>query len=198
MSITGTEDLNRYLVKTSKKLDNMIPVLRPVGSVLIGEYQTNMTRGVDPLGRKLKPTAKWTRLAGRGRGVKAKGRIVPLVNTGRMRNSMSIQKLDKSSLEIGWKGEQKKIAEKMRDGIPGKMKIRSKRIRGSYSGVRKARDGHKYIAVKNGTTWVTRQVSGGTVVVRPMARDFFYLTNSQGKSVLNGVTKFVEKTVNDN
>lgn len=198
VSTTGIKELDRYLVKTSKKLDNMVPVLRPLGLVLISEYQQNMTRGIDPTGRKLKPVARWTRTAGRGRGTKTRGNLTPLVNTGRMRNSMSIQSLSKSSLEIGWKGQQKTIAEKMRDGTPGRMKLRQKRIKRAYTGVRTAKDGHKYIAVKNGHQWITRQVQGDSVLVNPQKRDFFFLSDKQGRMVLSGITRFVEKTVNDN
>ena len=109
---------------------------------------------------------------------------------------MGVVRSDSKSVEIGWTGKMKNIAENMRDGVPGDMLVRNKKIKGFYSGLRNARkDGHEYVRVNNDGKWITRQAGGGKIRVHPRKRNFFYLTKAQEKGVSAEMSEWVEKLI---
>ena len=196
---TDIKDLERALKRVERELSDMRPLYRAVGQKLLAEFQGNMTKGVDPNGTPLAQPARWTRIAGASAGkTKARltGKMVPLLNTGRLRAAMGVIKVQQDGMEMGFVGAALKKASKMIHGTPGKMRLRAQPVKKHYSGIRSDRkDGHKYIRVRSGSGWITRQVTGGTVTVRPLKRNFFFLSSGQIKEVLEMIDKGVDKRI---
>jgi len=180
------ECVERVVSEIGKDQPNRIRTCFARGGTFVRcEFVRSMKSGVDPEGKPLPPPAMWTRIAGKGRGMKAK-KMIPLLNTGEMQASVGTVKQNATMLEFGWGSEQKKKATAQMYGMPGKMLVKPDPIKGRYSGLRAAKkDGHQYIRVFNGDGWITKRASGGAVRVRPLARRFFYLSPQQQNKIVD-------------
>lgn len=171
-------------------LDSRVPVLRKkllgqIGWRMVRMFTDNLTAGKDANGKPLKPIQMWTRAASisRGKSLSMFG-MIPLVNTGQMRNSMTVLEHTDRAVVVGFPGGQARKAKAQQEGMPGRMRVSRRRVPGWSSGVKTAPDGHEYIRVKsNDGAWFTKQVIGGTVSVKPAARVFFFLGPAQVKEV---------------
>jgi hypothetical protein len=175
-----------------------------------------MRRGVDPNGKPLAPVAKWTRVVGLGAGASRNNSImIPLHNTGRLRQSMGVQEITKQKLVFGFAGKMLDIAERMYFGLPGMMTVKAEAIKGSklltryrgskikrktayrlgYSGIMTRRGTNKqYIRIEvRPQKWLTKKVVNGQIRVNPRARPFFFLSNKQ----IDAIQKDAEKWVNE-
>ena len=183
LKVTGIDELNAYLRTVERKLSNTQQLFRRMSQVLRREFLQSMASGKDPDGIPLAPVAVWTRIAGSGAGAtRNHAGAIPLNNTGAMRASVGPVSVTRTSLEFGFHGKQLKKAAAMIEGRAGRMILRDKSIKGSYSGPRRARkDNHGYIRVKDPDAgWITKQATGGTIAIHPRARNFFYLSSKQG------------------
>lgn len=183
ISAQGIGDVVKSFTRDVKAWDKAF--FRKVGVYLRSEFVKSMTSGVGPNKATLPPPAEWTRIAGKGGKGGKQGKMIPLLNTGALRMSMGNVRVTESMLEFGWSGGELRKAESQQQGIAGSMAVRPRAIKGLYSGIRttkkvKGKDRHQYMRVKNGDRgWITKQVYGGAVRVRPRARAFFYLTDAQ-------------------
>jgi hypothetical protein len=196
-TITGDAEATAYLNRVAGKLRNGSQSMKTLGLALLAHFQKNMSKGIDPNGNALPQPARWTRIAGRGAGVtkeRLSGKMIPLLNTGKLRGSMQVFGVKKDSVTIGWKGDMLTIAGNMTNGTPSIMSLREKAKKGAYSGIRNGKKG-LYIRVNNGGSWITRKVIGGGVLVKPLARPFFFVTEKQAKLAEKAMSKHIDKVL---
>jgi hypothetical protein len=196
-TITGDAEAAAYLNRVAGKLRNGEKGMKTLGLALLAHFQKNMTKGIDPNGNDLPPPARWTRIAGRGAGTgkgRMTGKMIPLLNTGKLRGSMQVFGVKKDSVTIGWKGKMLDIAGNMTNGTAGLMVLRGKSKKGFYSGIRNGKNG-EYIRVNNDGQWITRKVTSGSVLVHPLARPFFFVTEKQAKMAEKAMNIHVDKVL---
>lgn len=188
----GVIETRRYLSHVADKLRGNLPAIKAMGLALLGSFQRNMTKGVDPAGRPLPPPARWTRIAGRGAGTgkgRMTGKMIPLLNTGHLRASMNVWDVTAKGVTVGWKGGMLTIAGNMQNGTPGMMAVRTKKIKGYYSGMKYGKKGG-YVRVNNDGQWITRKMTGNMILVHPLKRVFFFVTAKQAKLAENVMKKY--------
>lgn len=162
----GVDDVVRMLnVMPARTGEAAFRAFKKVGTYLASEFAKNMKAGQGPDGKALPKPAVWTRIAGKGRGTKPDTtNMAPLINTGGMLRRMGNVSVSQERLEFGWDRStiEWKKALTQQNGIQSEMELRENRIKGLYSGVQIAQDGHAYIRVWNGGGWITRQVQSVT------------------------------------
>lgn len=125
--------LNKWAAASER---NDYKYLKAAGVWLRKHFVDNLNAGVDPKGNPLPKPAMWTRIAGKGRGASQDAVTrPPLINTGQMRASVGTVEVTSGHLVFGWSGEQLDKARRQQNGIPGRMKVRVKPIKGMYSGI---------------------------------------------------------------
>lgn len=176
IQIRGMAELNMVMQKAALKLEHPKPMFARVAAYVYETFQTNMARGVDPTGQPLPAVSPWTRFVQPG-GKSRQGRAIPLNNTGQLRNAMNIWGLSDLGATIGWRGMFLRIAQNMKTGKAGRMRISDRRIPKKYSGVRTGKEtGRDYARIKMEQGWRTKRVFGNRIAIKPKARDFIYLT----------------------
>lgn len=195
MKIEGIEALQAYLRKLMKTLDNMEPILRRVGIRMERDFKTFMTLGIEPDGTPLTPTQPWTRFVGAGAGRRRTGKPKPLINTGILRASMGTQSVGPEHLEFGFHGRQLDKADKIIKGAPGFMRVREKRIKDFYSGIRISDKGEDYVRIRTADGWISKKVTGNHVFIKPAPRNFFYLTDRYSDFIVKQVEEWISKQV---
>jgi hypothetical protein len=196
-TITGASEAAQYLDRVAGKIRNGKKGMKMLGLALLTHFQKNMSKGIDPNGDDLPQPARWTRIAGRGAGAtsaRMTGKMIPLLNTGSLRGAMQVFDVKNNGVTIGWKGEKLKIAGNMTNGTPGLMALRGKSKKGFYSGIRNGRNG-EYIRVNNDGQWITRKVTSGSVMVHPLKRPFFFVTEKQAKLAEKAMSIYMDKVL---
>jgi hypothetical protein len=180
--------LEGSLKRMRAQVKDRLPLMKMIGIALRATYIKSMNIGVDPEGRPLPPTQGWTRALGVGAGARrANKKMIPLVNTGMLRNSMGTVSVSKDHLEFGWKGPQLAKAARMINGTPGRMLVKEKFIRTGRNG--------QYARAQTDSGWITKKVSGGSVKITPQKRNFFYMSNRQMKVLSDRVDGWVNDIV---
>ena len=175
---------------------NRIPLLKKIGFYVVRKHSTDLQSGVDADGAPLAPVTPWTRVVSADRGRSASRRASrPLLNTGQMRASITIKNVTNNAVTVGFHGKQAEKAEAMQRGIPGRMRVAEKGVRGLYSGVRQAKsDGHKFARINIGSGWITKQVSAdNTIAIRPRARKFYYIGSREVTEILRIARDYVDR-----
>lgn len=192
VAIYGEQHLNANLSGMRAALRR--PFLRKLGFTMIEHFMRNIAAGIDANGNPLKPIQKWTRFAGKGRGKNIEAsKFVPLANTGHMRASLGILSVSQQQVEVGFQGEAQDKARRQQLGLPGMMRARVTKAKGFWSGILTAKsDGHTYARYKtNGGQWLTKQVRGGMISIKPAARKFFFLGPKQVAVIENRIRELM-------
>jgi hypothetical protein len=186
--IKGAREAEARIKRGGKRIRDGRRMYRLIGEGLRSEFTRNMTRGVDPTQRPLKPPQQWTRFirSGVGSGVAsarptAGSQSVALVATGGLRASMGPKFIGKNKLVFGFQGRFADVAEAMDEGRAGRIRVKRKLIRTTSSG---PNAGQQYVRIRtNDGQWFTKRVTGGSVSVKPQARRFFFLSRRQQKLI---------------
>lgn len=188
ITLDGSVALEASLKRMRGQVQNRLPLMKMIGIALRATYIKSMNSGLDPDGRPLAPTQGWTRALGLGAGARrANKKMIPLVNTGMLRNSMGTVSVSKDHLEFGWSGPQLTKAYRMINGIPGRMLVKEKLIRNGRNG--------QYVRVQTDSGWITKKVQGGSVMIKPTARNFFYISKKQMATLSDRIDGWVNDIV---
>lgn len=180
---------------------NRIPLFKKIGSYLIKKHRLDLAAGVDANGASLAPVTPWTRWAGVTRGRTASfSNMKPLLNTGDMARGIQILRVNNSMVSVGFHGGQAKKSEAMQRGLPGRMVVSAKRVKGKYGGIKMAKsDGHKYIRINTSQGWRTKQVdANNTISIRPRARRFYFIGRAEGARILEIAREYVVRLTGRN
>lgn len=202
VQVKGVRHLQVNLSKSRLKLKRMSDVFRHIAAILARSFATNMTSGVDPDGKPLKPAAAWVRmLAGKNPSSR------PLMVTGSLRRSIGPLSVTDSKLVFGFHGKYSRIALNQTNGTIGRVKLSEKVLSrlnkvksGKSSKIKKSAaignsksTRRKYVRAQIAPgKWITKPViRGGYIEVNPTPRKFFFLGSSDVKKIRESVKKFL-------
>jgi hypothetical protein len=171
-------------------------ILHKISVMLFTEFTRSMRSGLDPSGKHLPSVEPWTRRLGVTRGKNSGENATPLVNTGNLSRNMGTKELTSSKLVFGFEGKFQDIANAMQKGTSGFMRIKEKRIKGFFSGIKVSKKGGMYCRIKGSGGWFTKRVyKGNSIVITPKKRHFFYLSKEQRDKIDAMVSMFTKQAI---
>lgn len=189
IKVEGEQEVNAALLRVRESVKRRRPLMKAIAQYLRTYFIKQMNKGEDPEGNMLPPPALWTRIIGLGSGKSRKNKkLIPLVNTGMLRNSMGAVEVTDNSLEFGWRGKQLEKAYRMINGVPGLMQVKNNAMRLGKKNL--------YVRIQIADNqWRTLKMFGDKVLVKPLKRNFFYLGTKQAQDIGRQIDAWIEATI---